>query len=400
MKRALPIAATFAIAACSSNSGASMPSSGGVGSADVVGHIYAPVAGRQVRQDFPDSAYHHACVGSRVNQAQCDVLVGPAINPNIGGVTEPEILQAYQLKPKGGKGTIVGIVDAYDNPDASSDLAEYRSYFGLPAANFRKYNQSGQQSNYPAGNPGWGLEEDLDIEMVSVSCPACTIYLVEANSNNSGDLSAAEAEAAKLGATVISNSYDGGGMVQQDFDQKGISYFASAGDGGYGIAYPASYDSVVSVGGTVLLTAKGKRGYSEVVWNDSGAGCSAEPKPKWQTDKGCKNRTANDISAVAANVAEYDTDSEGGWITVNGTSISSPLTAGIMGEAGKSTKQDGGEVFWGKAAQKHLYPVTSGTDGSCGGSYLCTAGTKQFGNYSGPGGWGSPHGDKAFKLTP
>jgi subtilase family serine protease len=395
MKRALPIAATFAIAACSSNAG-SLPSTGAVGT-------YAPAAGRLTAGslDFKLSDYHHACNGSRINQMQCDLLVGPQIDPAISGITQPELLAAYGLKPTGGKGTIIALVDAFDNPNAASDLAAYRSYFGIPKANFKKYNQTGQQSNYPSPNADWGGEEDLDIEMVSVSCPNCTIYLVEATTNNSNDLSAAEVEAAKLGATVISNSFSGSGSTASAFGQKGISYFASAGDAGYGIGYPASYANVVSVGGTVLLSgAKGKRGYTEIIWPDSGAGCSHEAKPSWQKDKGCSNRTANDISAVAANVAMYDTYPSGGWGTVAGTSISSPLTAGIMAEAGKAKIQNGGEVFWGKAAQKNLYPVTQGTDGSCGGSYLCTAGTKQFGNYSGPGGWGTPHGDKAFKLKP
>jgi len=388
----MPIAAMLAIAACSSNSGsANLPSAGSAGT------TFAPAAGRTITaNEFPQSSYRHACTGSRINQVQCDAMVGPAINPAISGITEPQILQAYGLSQTGGKGQVVAIVDAYDNPNAESDLAAYRSYFSLPKANFKKFNQTGQQSNYPAGNTGWGLEEDLDIEMVSVSCPLCTIYLVEANSNGSNDLSASEAEAVKLGATVVSNSYDGGGLVANDYNKKGITYVASAGDAGYGIAYPASYDTVVSVGGTVLLTAKGKRGYSEVIWNGSGAGCSNEPKPSWQKDPGCTHRTANDVSAVAVNVAEYDTDGQGGWITVNGTSISSPLIGGIFGEAGNSTKQDGGQVFWSKKAQKHLYPVLTGNDGTCGGSYLCTAGTKQFGKYSGPGGWGSPHGDAAF----
>jgi subtilase family serine protease len=144
------------------------------------------------------------------------------------------------------------------------------------------------------------------------------------------------------------------------------------------------------------LTAKGKRGYSETIWRSSGAGCSSEAKPTWQKDPGCSNRTANDVSAVAQEVAEYDTYNEGGWFTVSGTSISSPLIGGIFGEAGNSTKQDGGKKLWTKKAQKHLYPVLVGSDGSCNGSYLCTAGTGQYGNYSGPGGWGSPNGYKAF----
>ncbi|MEO7202735.1 MAG: peptidase S8 [Candidatus Tumulicola sp.] len=389
IQRAMPIAAMFAIAACSSNAGTStLPSGSGAGASLPAGAHSAPM--------FPMSSYHPACSGSRVNQAQCDALVGPAVRPDVAGITAPEILQAYNLKPTGGKGQIVAIVDAYDNPNAASDLAAYRSYFNIPAATFTKYNQTGQTSNYPAGNSGWGLEEDLDIEMVSVGCPACTIYLVEANSNNNGDLSAAEAEAVKLGATVVSNSYDGGPMVRSDFDQPGITYVASAGDAGYGINYPASYDSVVSVGGTVLLTASGKRGYSETIWRSSGAGCSSEAKPTWQKDPGCTNRTANDVSAVAQEVAMYDTYSEGGWFTVAGTSISAPLIGGIFGEAGNSTKQNGGKKLWTKKAQKHLYPVLVGSDGSCNGSYLCTAGTGQYGNYSGPGGWGSPNGYKAF----
>jgi hypothetical protein len=37
-----------------------------------------------------------------------------------------------------------------------------------------------------------------------------------------------------------------------------------------------------------------------------------------------------------------------------------------------------------------------GFDGSCSGEYLCTAGTKQFKTYSGPGGWGTPNGIKAY----
>jgi hypothetical protein len=131
------------------------------------------------------------------------------------------------------------------------------------------------------------------------------------------------------------------------------------------------------------------------VWPDSGGGCSSEPKPKWQKDPDCKYRTANDVGAVAVNVAEYDSYDEGGWITVDGGGVSSPLVAGMVGVAGNSTKQDGGEMLWtlSKADQKRdIYPVTSGSDGQCGGEYLCTAGTMQFGIYSGPTGWGTPHG--------
>jgi hypothetical protein len=47
-----------------------------------------------------------------------------------------------------GSGQVVAIVDAYDDPNIASDLAVYRSEFGLGTANFAKYNQTSQTSNY------------------------------------------------------------------------------------------------------------------------------------------------------------------------------------------------------------------------------------------------------------
>jgi len=233
--------------------------------------------------------------------------------------------------------------------------------------------------------------------MVSASCPKCTVYLVEANSSSWSDIETAEAEAVKLGAKVVSNSYSGTGSSESYYSTKGITYLASSGDSGYGLVDPATFQDVIAVGGTFLNKASGKRGYSEVVWVDSGGGCSStgEAKPAWQKDPKCTYRTGSDVGAIAVAAAEYDTYSESGWITVDGTSISSPLVAGMVGLAGNATKQTGGENLWklSKANQKlDIYKITTGANGSCGGEYLCTAGTKQFGIYSGPTGWGTPHG--------
>ena len=85
---------------------------------------------------------------------------------------------------------------------------------GLPIAKFNKYNQDGQKSNYPQATPDGASRIDLDVEMASASCPNCTINLVEANSNQWSDTGAAEAEAVKLGATIISNSYSGTGASE------------------------------------------------------------------------------------------------------------------------------------------------------------------------------------------
>lgn len=354
-----------------------------------------------------------ACPGSRQNRARCDVLVRTDIAPQNApqGLTPAQLQSAYKLtkySSSRGAGQIVAIVDAYDNPDVASDLATYRSAFGLPTAKFTKYNQFGQQKNYPEGNFGWGIEIDLDAEMVSASCPNCTIDLIEADSDTWSDMQTAEKEAVKLGAHIVTNSYTGSGASQSDYDKRDVTYLASAGDTGYGLYDPADFTSVVAVGGTELTQDGGKRGWTEVVWSSTngnpyvstGGGCSTRLKPSWQHDPGCVHRTGNDVSAIAdpdSGVAEYDSYAYAyyGWIVSGGTSVSTPFVAGIFALAGDASKQDGGKRFWDNKS-RGLYKITSGSDGTCSPTYLCTAGTNEYGSYSGPAGWGTPDGIAAF----
>src|SRR5580700_412464 len=132
--------------------------------------------------------------------------VAPACSGSSCGWAPLDLQTRYKLPIAKGAGQIVAIVDAGDNPSASSDLSTYRTQFGLGTAAFTKYNQEGQQGNYPTYT-GWSVEIDLDIEMVSATCPKCTIFLVEANSSDNTDLETAEAEAVTLGAHIVSNSW-------------------------------------------------------------------------------------------------------------------------------------------------------------------------------------------------
>jgi len=409
----LPIAAALTIAACNAGGSSNMPATGGTNQSGQSG-AQMP-AGRESQRWGAN--VRAACPDAGPGFAHCTALerVGPQIVPDGGsgpggGFTPAQFEAAYNLPSSTkGSGQIVAIVDAYDNPDITTDLTVYRNFFKLPVANFTKYNQTGQTKNYPTGNTGWGVEEALDVDMVSASCPNCTIYLIEANSNSFSDLGAAEVEAVKLGAHIITNSYSGSGCsgtcgYGTDYGAPGVEYLASAGDSGYGIGAPAQFDTVVAVGGTSLTTDTNvKRGYNETVWNGTGGGCSTVTKPSWQHDPGCTYRTANDVAAAAnpnaGGAAIYDTYGNGGWAVYGGTSESSPLNAGIFGLAGNASKQVGGKTFWTlkkKALKKDLWVISSGSDGSCGGSYLCTAGTKQYGTYSGPTGWGTPNGIGAY----
>jgi subtilase family serine protease len=345
-----------------------------------------------------------SCPGSRAGQAQCDLLVEKTgVRPDLAGWTPASLRAAYDLpSTRKGAGQIIAIVDAFDNPKVASDLAAYRKYFKIPPVTFAKYNQEGKQSNYPEKNKGWGQEIDLDVEMVSAICPNCTIYLIEARTNTQQNLYDAEKTATTLGASIISNSWGGYNNYPSNgaFTVPGITYVASAGDEGYGMQQPADYVTVVSVGGTVLSKNAGK--YSETVWEDTGGGCSDIPKPRWQHDPRCTYRTGNDVSAVASNVAFYDTYGLDGWGTADGTSVAAPIIASVFALAGDASAQEGGRKFWHlRRKRSHgLHYVMTGQIANCPpslqGTYLCTAGTNQFETYSSPAGWGTPNGIAAF----
>jgi subtilase family serine protease len=395
------VVAALAVAACSAGA-----SSGLTGVAVQATAQMEPVPQWQAR-----NLAHRACPERRAGTAQCELLIlnkSAQFNERAWGAADIEA--AYHLPSSSkGSGQIVAIVVAYDNPRVAKDLAVYRRHYRLPAAKFFKYNQDGQQRHYPKGDPGWGIEIDNDVDFVSASCPNCTIYLVESNSNDASDTEAAEAEAVKLGAHIVSNSFQCYGSLDcgdpnyaNYFDTPGVTYVAAAGDDGYGVGAPMAFASVVSAGGT-LLSRSGST-YSEVVWPDTGGGCvAAITKPSWQHDPGCSGRTANDVAAVAWDVAIYDTYDAPGWFGVAGTSIATPIVAGAFALAGNATKQDGGRTFWTltkNGLKKDLHVISSGTDSYCpaslSGSYLCTAGTGQYNTYAGPTGWGTPNGVGAF----
>lgn len=317
--------------------------------------------------------------------ATTQAIVRSGASPNTPhGYGPTDLQQAYNLPSSSkGSGQIVAVVNAYDNPNVASDLATYRSTYGLPAAQFTKYNQLGQMKNYPPGNGAWGLNADLGVEMVSASCPLCTIYLVEANSSSDSNLEQAVAEAVALGAHIVSIGFAGTGFHQSYFQTKGVTYLASSGSAGSQVNEPAAFDSVVAIGGTTLARGGGgSRGWTESAWGSGG--CTTFPKPAWQHDKSCAYRLTNDVSAVAdpsTGVAEYDSYGYGGWITIGGTSVPTPLLAGVFGLAGNATNQDGGRTFWQKAHHPYLYEVKSG------GKYV---------RYSTASGWGTPDGAGAF----
>ncbi|MDX6255592.1 MAG: hypothetical protein QOJ11_1926 [Frankiales bacterium] len=361
-----------------------------------------------------------ACMAIKVlNPAEPAGLSADAVTPNVtpSGYGPSSLQSAYALPSStAGSGQTVAIVDAYDDPNAESDLAAYRSQYGLPACTtangcFAKVSQTGSTTSLPAPNTGWAGEISLDLDMVSAVCPLCHILLVEATTPTTANLGTAVNRAVTMGAKFVSNSYggpEGGSENSYDtsyYHHAGVAITASSGDSDYdGGSYPATGAYVTAVGGTTLNTASNARGWTEKVWNTTsytegaGSGCSKYvAKPAFQNGitTGCTKRAEADVSAVAdpaTGVAVYQTYGGSGWAVYGGTSAAAPIVASVYALAGTPGASDNPNTY-PYAHTGNLYDVTTGSNGTCGAP-LCTAGA----GWDGPTGLGTPNGVAAFKA--
>ena len=400
--------------------------------------------------------------------------IGPA-----GGLTPGDLGSAYGLTTTGGSGQTVAVVDAYNDPNINADLQSFDTHYGLAACSttngcLRVVNQAGG-STLPANDTtGWSVEEALDVETVHSVCQGCKVILVEASSPLNTDLATAENTAVSLGAGEVSNSFgepESGTSTsfQAAFNHPGVVITASAGDSGYYFydrlaatnqpGIPAAYNTTVSVGGTSLYLGQGAARQSETVWNDNGVrdvlqqafaaplgagggGCSTLFSAQhWQSSLGAwgstgcgGKRLVSDVSAVADYLTGFDIyDSYNcgsscspapGWLTVGGTSLSSPIIAASYGLAGGAQ----GVAYPALTLyghQGHAYDVTSGGNGWCAGEGAAqcpnpnslgygtvdcayTAGGSAaagdracdaLAGYDGPTGVGSPDGITMFTKT-
>ena len=347
-------------------------------------------------------------------------------SPNLlqGFYGPAQFLGAYGLSGTTSTNRTVAIVDAYNDSTVLNDLDTYSTTAGIPTLNrcavntgtaahpcIQVVNEAGGTSlppSPPANDPNWDLEIAMDVEAVHALCQNCNILLVEATTA-SDDLFTADNTAYLMGANVISNSWGGGeGSDETSYDRyfnhPGVAFVFSSGDDLYGVQYPAASPYVTAVGGTTLYINSDNSYNSETVWDSlagdgkihgPGSGCSAyEPKPSFQHDTGCSNRTVADVSADAdpnTGAAVYLT--RAGWFGYGGTSLSAPLVSAIYALAGGVGPTYGNVLPYGNLNYGvNLHDVTSGNNGTCSPSYLCTAGT----GYDGPTGLGSPIGYTAF----
>jgi subtilase family serine protease len=312
------------------------------------------------------------CPSAAFGTARCHALVvsdrqgNPLASTSPTGLSPATIKGVYSFTTSltAGGGKTIAIVDAYDDPNAESDLAVFSNQYGLPpctTANgcFQKVDQNGR-SSYPRTNTGWALEISLDVQWAYAIAPGARILLVEASSNSLANLFAAE-DYAKSHAQYVSNSwgaseFSGESANDSHSVQSGVSFFVSSGDAGLPAEYPSASPNVISVGGTTLHF-NGSTFTSETGWTSGGGGCSAyENATAAQSafgeygQVGCGGKRATPDVALdadpASGVSVYDSvryQGQQGWFTVGGTSGSSPMWAARSAVAG--TAVDAATVY-------------------------------------------------------
>lgn len=246
--------------------------------------------------------------------AQCRAKVGvPCYSPQ-------EMRKAYDVTPllkagNTGKGQSIVIIDSFGSPTIGQDLKTFDAGYGLPdPPSLKVVAPLGTIAFNPNNSDmvGWAVETSLDVEWAHAMAPDANIVLMTSPvSETQGVQGMFEflylekyAVSHNLGK-IVSQSWGttentlftpGGRQVLNQFNnfykqattEDGVTFFASAGDGGTGnpdingniypfptVGFPASSPYVTAVGGTSLYATTTGTYQSETVWDEVAQGAGA-----------------------------------------------------------------------------------------------------------------------------
>jgi kumamolisin len=303
-----------------------------------------------------------------------------AVRP--GGVTPDDLALAYDLKQlrdrgiDGSGGTVVfwELADGFKQ----ADFDAFNSKFNLPPAQVQVIG--------PAGASSEG-ETIMDIEAVHALAPGARLVVYTQGAGQDIDdrslMQVVDQTVSDNEGAILSYSWGGcepgqGSAMNQWFereftkaDQLGQSVFVSTGDGGgyeclsrrdsrpapsaIGASMPAAAPGVTAVGGTRLSLGRSGAWYSEVPWKyetstaGTGGGVSQVfARPSWQRGPGVVNRwnpgnmrSLPDVSAIGDPVSGLSIVENGEPQQGGGTSLSTPIWAGIAALVNQYLKQQG-----------------------------------------------------------
>ena len=285
----------------------------------------------------------------------------------------------------------IAVVDYGNTSTLQADFNTFNAHFGLPAQTLQFICDCASCPS--ADGTGWDVETSLDTQWAHAMAPNAQIIVAQfcsdpfAGGDSAAEYLAGQAVAA-AGGGEVSNSFDYNGEFSGEtgYDQymttSTVVYFASAGDGGCQTNYPAASPNAVGAGGThIVRDSNGNFNGVETMRSDTGGGISAyEPLPNYQLIIGNKTgpkRGTPDYAADAdpnSGVAMYSTTGCGGWCQVGGTSVASPVLAGIVNAAGSFVNHTASELHTSynwylnpALYHKYFYDVTKGSNGAPAG---------------------------------
>jgi len=311
------------------------------------------------------------------------VPAGFSATPGGAGYNPAQIRQAYGFNllsglsgkqyNNAGQGETIAIVDAFADPAISHDVQQFDEQFNIggaagnpPSTGFltvvNKYGGSPQNVTGP-GYSGWDAETSIDVEWAHAIAPGANILLLEAATNNMADLDAAvQYAASQPNVCVVSMSYGLNSEFANEYvydslystpvGHQGVAFVAASGDYGANQSYQQASPNLIVVGGTTLPADQNGNPvrFQEVGWSlgsdpfntalASGGGISQyEAQPPYQqgiVTQSTIYKTGPDVAFdadPATGVSVYDslsTPTGLPWGEYGGTSISSPMWAGLI----------------------------------------------------------------------
>jgi hypothetical protein len=360
-----------------------------------------------------------ACLGffTVTSAASASAAVASAASTEFS-LSPANIRAAYGLPKTGAPHQTIAVVSALGDPSVAADLNAYSKRFGIPpctVANhcFRVLNEDGAASPLPAADQSgvWLTESSVGVEVARGICQSCSIMLVEARSPSKFDVSTAVNTAAKLGATVVETAFEDAPapddtQFASDYSHPGTVVVAASGDAGYTslVFFPATMPSVLAVGGTHLDLTPGGQYQDEFAWEATTTGCSPyDDAAPWQkpfaVSVGCgSQRVISDLAAVAdpgmlVHVQDVGSPCGNVFCEADGTSVSAPIIAGMIGLAG-SLGSNESKLIYAHARSEHnvFRDVRIGVVQGCRNTPVCRVRR----GFDGPTGLGTPYGLAAF----
>jgi subtilase family serine protease len=353
-----------------------------------------------------------------------------------------QIRRAYEFSSllaegKDGRGRTIVIIDAFQDPTLSTDLASFDSVFKLPAP-------SGLEVVAPFGltpfepsdhtQVGWSSEIALDVEWAHAIAPGAKLVLALAPTNKGPDILKTERYVVEhnLG-DVISMSYgeteecEPPAQIEEEHAifrkavDHGTTPFAAAGDTGSAelnceetaflpnpaVEVPASDPNVTAVGGTKLIAKLTSGAYeSESVWSEpeekvagGGGFSSLYASPDYQhgvkgigSHRGIPDVTYSAAAHGGAIVAWGSSGEPGEFWVFSGTSVGTPQWAALTAIADQVAQRRLGNINpalyaigQGKRAVVAFHDITVGNN-----SFQSVPGYAATTGWDAASGWGSP----------